>query len=207
MAKKKNEYYVDNKKFSEAVQDYAYLCRKAKERGDIAPKVPVYVWECIQNIAEGLSRKGNFMKYSYRDDFVQEGIEDCLKALPNYNIDTETRTGKPNAFSYFTQCCYWAYVRRINKENKEIEGRISYLKEMSAEGAADKMIGDGSQIFNDGLTTFAHSVAANNFNVGRRALLDLIEDRNDDLHEDSDSKPLRRRRDTGDSDLNDFLQG
>ena len=206
MAKKKSEYYVENRKFSEAVQDYAYLCRKAKEAGKPNPEVPFYVWNSIEKIAEGLSRKANFIKYSYRNDFVQEGIEDCLKALPNYNIDTETRTGKPNAFSYFTQCCYWAFVRRINKENKQIEGRLHYLKEMSAETVAHQMMGGYSPAFLEGLSSSAMSVAAQNFEAGRSKVLELYEEKTSEKYEEDERGPLKRQRDTGDSDLNDFLQ-
>lgn len=205
--KKTGEYYVNNRQFSEEVQRYADLCRAAKKDGQPNPEVPQYIWESLIKIAEGLSRKPNFIMYSYKADFIMEGIEDCLKALPNYNIGTTTRTGKPNAFSYFTQCCFWAYVRRINKEKKESELRIRYLKEISAEEAADQMVYGASSTFREGLSSYAHTVASQYFKDSRKKVLEKYtsEVANDDEYIAEEKVEQKRRRDNGDSDLNEFL--
>ena len=48
-----------------------------------------------------------------------DAVENCLKAIYNYNLEHATRTGKPNAFAYFTQIIWYAFLRRIQKEKKQ----------------------------------------------------------------------------------------
>jgi hypothetical protein len=84
-------------------------------------------------ICEGLSHKPNFVRYTYRDEMVMDGVENCLKAIYNYNIDTATRTGKPNAFSYFTQIAYFAFIRRIVKEKKQTDIKFKFMEQANIE--------------------------------------------------------------------------
>src|SRR5210317_1402320 len=110
---KDKPHYVNNREFSEAVMDYAvkaHACRKADKP---VPIVPDYIAKCFIRISEGLSHRPNFVRYTYREEMVIDAVENCLKAITNYNIDTATRTGTPNAFSYFTQICYFAFIRRL----------------------------------------------------------------------------------------------
>ena len=62
-----------------------------------------------------------------------DGVENCLKAIYNYNIDTATRTGKPNAFSYFTQIAYFAFIRRIVKEKKQTDIKFKFMQQANIE--------------------------------------------------------------------------
>ena len=127
---KDKPHYVNNRQFSEAVMDYAILCREAKEKDTTVPKVTDYIARCFIKIAEGLSHRPNFVRYTYREEMVMDAVENCLRAIGNYKIETATRTGKPNAFSYFTQICYYAFIRRIMKEKKQQDIKFKFIEKM-----------------------------------------------------------------------------
>jgi len=111
--KRKPEHYVKNKDFTAAVVAYA---------GTHADTLlPDYIAESFLKMAEGLSHKPNFYSYSYRQDMVMDGVENCVKAIRNYNPKAATRGGAPNAFGYFTQIIYFAFLRRIAKEKRQQE--------------------------------------------------------------------------------------
>jgi len=127
MARKKSIHYVNNAEFSQAVVDYVTIADKAKQEEKEVPKVPNYVAQCFLRIAEGLSHKANFIRYTYREEMVMDAVENCLKAIGNYDLQAATRTGKPNAFAYFTQITWYAFLRRIAKEKKQQEIKLKYL--------------------------------------------------------------------------------
>ena len=131
--KRKSIHYVNNADFSQAVVDYVTLVEQAKESKTTIPKVPDYVAQCFLRIAEGLSHKANFIRYTYREEMVMDAVENCLKAIGNYNLEAATRTGKPNAFAYFTQISWFAFLRRIAKEKKQQDIKIKYLTQSGIE--------------------------------------------------------------------------
>lgn len=133
MAKQNNIHYVNNAKFSAAVVDYVQSLNEAKSKQEPEPIVPNYVAECFLKISEGLSQKSNFVRYTYREEMVMDAVENCLKAIKNYDIEAATRTGKPNAFAYFTQISWYAFLRRISKEKKQQELKLRYLSESGLE--------------------------------------------------------------------------
>jgi hypothetical protein len=146
MAKKDNIHYVNNKEFSQAVVDYCTVVTEAKNSNDNIPVVPDYIAQCFLKIAEGLSHKSNFIRYTYREEMVMDAVENCLRAIGNYNIDTATRTGKPNAFSYFTQICYYAFIRRIMKEKKQQDIKFKFIEKMGIDDFVQAgMDGDTAQ--------------------------------------------------------------
>ena len=126
-------HYVNNRQFSYAVVDYVTEANAAKEDGTKNPIVPDYIAICFMKICEGLSHKPNFVRYTYRDEMVMDGVENCLKAIYNYRIDASTRTGKPNAFSYFTQIAYFAFIRRIVKEKKQADIKFKFMEQANIE--------------------------------------------------------------------------
>ena len=130
---KKKAHYINNKDFSHAVVDYVSLANEAKEKGKPVPKVTDYIATCFIKIAEGLSHRPNFVRYTYREEMVMDGVENCLRAINNYKIETATRTGKPNAFSYFTQIVYFAFIRRITKEKKQQDIKMRFIERMGIE--------------------------------------------------------------------------
>jgi len=130
---KAKPHYVNNRDFSEAVMKYAISARDAKAKNTEVPTVTDYIAQCFIRIAEGLSHRPNFVRYTYREEMVMDAVENCLRAINNYNIETATRTGKPNAFSYFTQICYFAFIRRITKEKKQQDIKFKFIEKMGIE--------------------------------------------------------------------------
>lgn len=195
--KRKSENYINNKEFSEAVFSYVKECNECKEKNITVPVVPNYIALGFKQIAEGLSHRPNFISYSYRDEMVMDAIENCLRAIRNYNIEAATRTGKPNAFAYFTQITYYAFLRRIAKEKKQQEIKDSYFESSFAsdliEAAPDQ---DASSAY----------VAYAAIETAKRRMSE-----NDELTDDEyfdtmeDTLPKKRIRKTNDSDVTDFL--
>jgi len=111
---KESVHYVNNKEFTAAIIEHNKACRKALEKGKEKPRVSEYIGECIYKIATRLSTKPNFINYSYRDEMICDGIENCLQYINNFNEEKSQ-----NAFAYVTQIIYFAFLRRIHKEKKQ----------------------------------------------------------------------------------------
>ena len=114
MPKQKNAHYVDNKKFHKAMIEWKEKCKDAEEAGDDTPRISDYIGECFLKIANGLSYRPNFINYTYRQEMISDGIENCLQYIHNFNPDKSK-----NPFAYFTQIIYYAFIRRIQKEKKQ----------------------------------------------------------------------------------------
>jgi hypothetical protein len=121
--KKKTEYYVNNKEFLEAITIYRNSVIKAREAEDPRPRVPNYIGECFLKIATHLSYKPNFVNYMFREDMICDGIENCLQYIDNFDP-----TKSSNPFAYFTQIIYYAFLRRIQKEKKQMEIKNKILE-------------------------------------------------------------------------------
>ena len=121
--KKKTEYYVNNKEFLEAITIYRNSVIKAREAEDPRPRVPNYIGECFLKIATHLSYKPNFVNYMFREDMICDGIENCLQYIDNFNPEKSS-----NPFAYFTQIIYYAFLRRIQKEKKQMEIKNKILE-------------------------------------------------------------------------------
>ena len=134
---KEKPHYVNNKQFSHAVVDYVKSVTDAEAKGLEPPKVTDYIATCFMKISEGLSHRPNFVRYTYRDEMVMDAVENCLRAIRNYKIETATRTGNPNAFSYFTQICFFAFIRRITKEKKQQDIKHRFIERMGIEEFMD----------------------------------------------------------------------
>jgi hypothetical protein len=89
--------------------------QEAIEKGLPEPQLSNYIGECFLKIAEGLSHIYKFINYSYRDEMVSDGVENCLQYYHNYDPEKSRY-----AFAYFTQIIYYAFLRRIEKENKQL---------------------------------------------------------------------------------------
>jgi len=139
---KKSAHYVNNADFSSAVVEYVKTVNEAKSSNQTIPKVPDYIAQCFLSIAEGLSHKSNFIRYTYREEMVMDAVENCLKAIENYSIEAATRTGKPNAFAYFTQITWYAFLRRIAKEKKQQDIKLKYLTRSGIEQFVDGDLSD-----------------------------------------------------------------
>ena len=109
-----SSHYVDNKKFLQALIEYKAKVDLAKTEGKEIPQVPNYIGECFIKIATHLSYKSNFINYTFRDDMISDGIENCLTAAAKFDPDKSS-----NPFAYYTQIIYFAFIRRIQKEKKQ----------------------------------------------------------------------------------------
>ena len=134
---KDKPHYVNNKEFSYAVVDYCTIVKEAKSKSVALPVVTDYIAKCFLRIAEGLSHKSNFVRYTYREEMVMDAVENCLKAIENYNIEAATRTGNPNAFAYFTQISWYAFLRRIAKEKRQQDIKMKFISQSTIEDFTD----------------------------------------------------------------------
>ena len=121
--KSKGAHYVDNKKFLEAMIEFKEKCRVAKENEEDQPPVSNYIGECFLKIATHLSYRPNFINYTYREDMISDGIENCLQYVANFNPEKSK-----NPFAYFTQIIYYAFLRRIAKEKKQTHVRNKIIE-------------------------------------------------------------------------------
>lgn len=114
-------HYVNNPDFLAALKVYKQQVQDAKDAGLPKPQVSNYIGECILKIANHLSYKPNFINYTYREEMISDGIENCLMYIDNFDPYKYN-----NPFAYFTQIIYYAFIRRIQKEKKQtlIKGKI-----------------------------------------------------------------------------------
>lgn len=112
---KKSNHYINNADFLKALVEYKEKCLLAEKDNTPEPPIPNYIGECFLKIADHLSRKPNFVSYSFRDEMISDGIENCLMYFRNFNADKSN-----NPFAYFTQIIYYAFLRRIQKEKKQL---------------------------------------------------------------------------------------
>ena len=137
---KQKPHYVDNKKFLVAMTDYRELRIKAEEEGKKRPQVTNYIGECYLKIANHLSYRPNFINYTYRDDMISDGIENCLQYMDNFDPEKSK-----NPFAYFTQIIYYAFIRRIQKEKKQTLVKQKMIANAGVENIMDQLEGDDSQ--------------------------------------------------------------
>ena len=125
MARKK-QHYVDNEKFLVVMSDYRERYLKAKDDDEETPIIPDYAGECFLKIAERLSHRPNFINYAFREEMVSDGIENCVMYASNFNPEKSK-----NPFAYFTQIIYYAFLRRIEKEKKQLYIKYKTMDEFN----------------------------------------------------------------------------
>ena len=124
MAKRKrSEHYVNNKEFLKAIVEYKVAVRLAAERGQPKPRITNYLGECFLKIATHLSYKPNFVNYMFKDDMICDGIENCVQYINNFDPEKSS-----NPFAYFTQIIHYAFLRRIQKEKKQLEIKTKIIE-------------------------------------------------------------------------------
>ncbi len=135
--RKRSEHYVNNKDFLDAIVEYKINLRQAaeKEIPDVTeqqlktwkspnkPRISNYLGECFLKIATHLSYKPNFVNYMFREDMICDGIENCVQYIHNFNPEKSS-----NPFAYFTQIIHYAFLRRIQKEKKQMEIRAKIIE-------------------------------------------------------------------------------
>ena len=151
--------------------------------------------QCFLRIAEGLSHKGNFIRYTYREEMVMDAVENCLKAISNYNLEAATRTGKPNAFAYFTQITWYAFLRRITKEKKQQDIKLKYLTKSGIENFIDT---GGEDVGANQATHFVDTL---------RDRIQRVRSSDQEIKEFTKVEKKRKKRvKIADSDLSEFME-
>tara|TARA_B100000927_G_scaffold83436_1_gene66974 strand:- start:855 stop:1328 length:474 start_codon:yes stop_codon:yes gene_type:complete len=134
---KKKQHYVDNQKFLAAIVEYKRRVKVAEEKGLEKPRVNDYIGGCFLKIANHLSFRPNFINYMYKDDMICDGIENCIQYIDNFNPEKSK-----NPFAYFTQIVYYAFLRRIAKEKRQMDikdkiiDKYGYSDVFSVDGSA-----------------------------------------------------------------------
>ena len=117
MAKRKrSEHYVNNKEFLAALIRYQEDIEIAKIQDKTKPQIPRYIGGCFLKIANHLSFKPNFVNYMFKEDMISDGIENCVQYIHNFNPEKSR-----NPFAYFTQIIHYAFLRRIQREKRQLE--------------------------------------------------------------------------------------
>ena len=136
-ARERSEHYVNNREFLDAIVEYRIKVLKEaqKEIPDITaeqlkdwkspnkPRITNYLGECFLKIATHLSYKPNFVNYMFREDMISDGIENCVQYMLNFDPKKSN-----NPFAYFTQIIHYAFLRRIQKEKKQLEIKTKIIE-------------------------------------------------------------------------------
>ena len=120
------------------MKEWKEKCKDAEEAGDDTPRITDYIGQCFLKIANGLSYRPNFINYTYKQEMISDGIENCLQYIHNFDPEKSK-----NPFSYFTQIIYYAFIRRIQKEKKQSHIKNKMIEKMSYESYTT-MEGDDS---------------------------------------------------------------
>jgi len=139
---KTQEHYVNNKEFTAAVAEFNAKVVLALAEGKTPPRMSNYIGECIYKIATRLSTRPNFINYTYRDEMICDGIENCIQYIKNFNVEKSN-----NAFAYITQICYYAFLRRIQKEKKQVYIKQQVISDITQE-TLDSIDGDTTGMVN-----------------------------------------------------------
>ena len=123
MPRKKSEHYVNNKELLEALIVYREKVAIAKEKDLPKPRITNYLGSCFLKIATHLSYKPNFVNYMFREDMISDGIENCVQYIHNFDPEKSK-----NPFAYFTQIIHYAFLRRIQKEKKQLDIKTKIIE-------------------------------------------------------------------------------
>ena len=121
--RKRSEHYVNNKEFLAALIKYREDKEIAEIKGLPKPVIPRYIGECFLKIANHLSFKPNFVNYMFKEDMISDGIENCVQYIHNFNPEKSQ-----TPFAYFTQIIHYAFLRRIQREKRQLEIKNKILE-------------------------------------------------------------------------------
>lgn len=111
----KSKHYVSNPELHQEFLNWYEAIAKAEAEGREEPRCPEKIGMAFIQIATNLAKKANWLSNSkYKYEMVGDAIENCVRYAKNYDV-TKTK----NPFAYFTQTCYYAFLRRIRDEKKE----------------------------------------------------------------------------------------
>ena len=109
MAKKVKNQYVSNDEFWAALKRFNDSGLTLREHPD-----GNYIGDCIVKICTNLSYSANFIGYTYRDEFIEDAIENCIRYIKSFDPNKSKY-----AFTYFSKVAYYAFIRRLHTEKKQ----------------------------------------------------------------------------------------
>ena len=123
----KHTHYVDKPVLLEAMSKHREAVLLARADGKQPPRANDYIGSCILKICHGLSMNRHFVRYTqhWKEEMVYDAVENCSRAIDNFDPKLSN-----NAFGYFTQIAFNAFLRRIDKER-----RHQYIKHKSFESS------------------------------------------------------------------------
>jgi hypothetical protein len=131
-------HYIDNSVFLTEITAYRNTIQDAIKNNTEKPQVPEYIGECFIKIANQLAFKSNFINYSFRDDMILDAIENCLTYIDNFDPAKSS-----NPFAYFTQITYYAFIRRIQKEKKNLQTKYKYIESLDLDSIIRQIHDEG----------------------------------------------------------------
>lgn len=128
MSEKQKNHYVDNAEFYSEMRDYIYACRESEKNGEEYPRIPNSIGQKIWLVAHNLAYKPNFINYTFKEEMIGDAIENSIRYIKNFNPDKYN-----NAHAYFTTISWQAFVRRIQKEDKQFRTKVKYVMNMGVD--------------------------------------------------------------------------
>ena len=138
MMSKKNSHYIDNKRFLEEITEHRKAVRRAKKEGVKAPGVTDYIGQCFLDIANNLAKKPNFANYSFKDEMIGDAVENCIMYATNFDP-----AKSKNPFAFFTQITFYAFLRRIQKEKKQLYIKLKCFEDSDPTGKFRNWMDEG----------------------------------------------------------------
>ena len=122
---KQPTHYINNQEFLAALLEHKAKVDAARADNQDPPPISNYLGDCFIKIARHLSYKSNFINYSYKDEMISDAIENCLAVVNNFDP-----AKSKNPFAYFTQITFFAFVRRIQREKKQMATKFRYIDQL-----------------------------------------------------------------------------
>ena len=126
--KKERTHYIDNEKFFKELCKHGVAVRRAKRLKEESPQLSEYIGDCFIKIANNMAYRPNFNNYTFLDEMISDGIENCLIYVNNFDPKKST-----NAFAYFSQIVWYAFVRRIQKEKRQLSTKYRYIETLGVD--------------------------------------------------------------------------
>ena len=173
-------HYINNKEFLKCLIDYQADVKRCKKEGNPKPYVTDYIAMCFLQIAQRLSYRPNFINYTYKDDMISDGLENCLAYMHNFNPEKSK-----NPFAYFTQIIYYAFLRRIQKEKKQ-----QYIKYKVFTDHQSGLEEDHEKLSND----FINEKGSADFHIHIKEFIDDMERKEKEKKQKREMKKAEREK-------------
>lgn len=112
---KESSHYISNKDLYNEFVKWHEAIKLAEINNKPEPLAPNSIGKGILQIAENFSKKNNWRNnFKYKDELVGDAVLNCILYLKKFNVEKSQ-----NPFSYFTQTCYYSFLKTIQREKIE----------------------------------------------------------------------------------------